>query len=106
MIKGLGIFLFTTASRPALGPTQPRIQWVPGALPLGVKPPGVNLTSHLHLVPRSRMRGAILPLPQYVFMAWCLVKSTGTTLPLPFFFSYLEFSAKVLSEAVCKYMGT
>jgi hypothetical protein len=23
---------------------------------------------------RSRMRGAIPPLPQYVFMAWCLVK--------------------------------
>jgi hypothetical protein len=35
----LGIFLFTTASRPALGPTQPSIQWVPGALSLGVKRP-------------------------------------------------------------------
>jgi hypothetical protein len=30
--RGLGIFLFTTASRPALGLTQPPIQWVPGAL--------------------------------------------------------------------------
>jgi hypothetical protein len=29
---------------------------------------------HLHLMPRSRIRGAILPLPLYVFMAWCLVK--------------------------------
>jgi hypothetical protein len=37
---GLGIFLFTTASRKALGPTQPPIQWVPGALSLGVKRPG------------------------------------------------------------------
>jgi hypothetical protein len=37
---GLGIFLFTTASRTALGPTQPPIQWVPGALSLGVKWPG------------------------------------------------------------------
>jgi hypothetical protein len=38
--QGLGIFLFTTASRTALGPTQPHIQWVPGALSLGVKRPG------------------------------------------------------------------
>jgi hypothetical protein len=28
----LGIFLFTTAFRMALGPTQPPIQWVPEAL--------------------------------------------------------------------------
>jgi hypothetical protein len=38
--RGLGIFLFTTASRKALEPTQPPIQWVPGALSLGVKRPG------------------------------------------------------------------
>jgi hypothetical protein len=38
--RGLGIFLFTTASRPALGPTMLPIQWVPGALSLGVKRPG------------------------------------------------------------------
>jgi hypothetical protein len=37
--QGLGIFLFTTASRTALGPTQPHIQWVPGALSMGVKRP-------------------------------------------------------------------
>jgi hypothetical protein len=36
---GLGIFLFTTASRLALGSAQPPIQWVPGALSLGVKLP-------------------------------------------------------------------
>jgi hypothetical protein len=32
---GLGIFLFTTVSRTVLGTTQPRIQWVSGALSLG-----------------------------------------------------------------------
>jgi hypothetical protein len=35
----LGVFLFSTVSRPALGPNQPPVQWVPGALTLGVKRP-------------------------------------------------------------------
>jgi hypothetical protein len=34
------MFLFATASRMAVGPTQPPIQWVPGAFSLGVKWPG------------------------------------------------------------------
>jgi hypothetical protein len=34
------MFLLTTASRTALGPTEPPNQWVPGALSLGVKRPG------------------------------------------------------------------
>jgi hypothetical protein len=38
--RGLGIYLFTTASRTALGSTQPPIKWVPRALSLGVKRPG------------------------------------------------------------------
>jgi hypothetical protein len=33
----MGLFLFATASRTALGSTQPPIQWVRGALSLGVK---------------------------------------------------------------------
>jgi hypothetical protein len=37
---GLGIFLFFTLSRLALGPTHSPIQWVPGALSLGVEWPG------------------------------------------------------------------
>jgi hypothetical protein len=35
------------------------------------------------------MSGAIPPLPQYAFMAWCLVKkrrSTGTTLPYYYYY--------------------
>jgi hypothetical protein len=56
------------------------------AYPLGPDPLwGVKPTTHLHIVPRLRMRGAIPPLPQtsccgvqlstgYVFMVWYLVK--------------------------------
>jgi hypothetical protein len=33
----LGIFLFTSVSRPVLRPTQLSVQWVPGILFLGVK---------------------------------------------------------------------
>jgi hypothetical protein len=38
--QGLGIFLLTTASTSALGPTQPPIQWLPAVLSLGIKRPG------------------------------------------------------------------
>jgi hypothetical protein len=50
------IFPLAPASRPALGPTQPSLQWVPGVLSPGVKcGRGVLLTTHPHLVPRLRM---------------------------------------------------
>jgi len=34
----------------------------------------VKLTIHLHLAQRLKKRGAIHPLPHYLFIAWCLVK--------------------------------
>jgi hypothetical protein len=43
--QGQEIFLYSTVSRPALVPTESPIQWEPA----------VNLTSHLYLMPRSRM---------------------------------------------------
>jgi hypothetical protein len=45
-----------------------------GALTEVLSGRGVRLTTHLHLVPRLRIRGAIPPLTQYVSLAWCLVK--------------------------------
>jgi hypothetical protein len=53
--QGKEIFLYTTATRPALGPTQPHIQWVPGTLSPGVKRQGYEADHSLHLAPRSRM---------------------------------------------------
>jgi hypothetical protein len=34
----------------------------------------MKLTTHFHLVLRPRLHGAVPLLPQYVFMAWCIVK--------------------------------
>jgi hypothetical protein len=72
--RGLGIFLFTTASRTALGPIQPPIQWIPGALSLGIKWPWREAD---HSPPSSaevKNAWSCTSNPQYVFMAWCLVK--------------------------------
>jgi hypothetical protein len=54
----LGSRIFSTSSRPALGYTQPPIQWIPGVESLDVK-----LTTQLQLIPRSRKRGSILVHP-------------------------------------------
>jgi hypothetical protein len=74
--RGLGIFLFTAASRTALGPTQPPIQWVPGALSLGVK----RLGREADRSPPSSAEVKewnYTSTPQYAFMAWCSVKTQG-----------------------------
>jgi hypothetical protein len=58
------IFLFSTASRPALGLTQPPIEWVRGALSKGIKRPRRKFN---HSPPSSaevKNSGAILPLPR------------------------------------------
>jgi hypothetical protein len=51
--QGLGIFLYTTVFRPDPGPTQPPIQWVTGALFLGVRRPVREADHSPYLVPRS-----------------------------------------------------
>jgi hypothetical protein len=49
-------FSLASVSRPALGPTQPAVKCITGILSPGLKRGrGVTLTTHPHLVPRSRM---------------------------------------------------
>jgi len=47
----------------------------PASYPVGTgDSQGMKLTTHLHLVPRLRMYGVVLPIPQYIFVAWYLLK--------------------------------
>jgi hypothetical protein len=61
--RGRAFFFQSLRSdRPAVGPTQPPIQWVLGVLFLGVKRGrGMMLTTHPHLVPRLRMSRSYPP---------------------------------------------
>jgi hypothetical protein len=74
----LGIFLFSTAYRPALGLAQSLTQWVPGVLSPWVKRSGRE-ANHSLLEPRSRIRGAVPPTPMSL---WCDAQLSRTTLLL------------------------
>jgi len=74
-------FLFAISSIPALGPTQPPTHWVPGVFSWGLSSHGLKLPTYLHLV-RKLSRSSISPLPQYIFMTWCLVKNRNIYLLL------------------------
>jgi hypothetical protein len=69
-------------------PRPDRLWGLPSLLSNGYKglfPSGlcVKLSTHLPLVPRSRMHGAIPPLPQYPFVASCSVKAQRQLYLLP-----------------------
>jgi hypothetical protein len=76
----LGIFLFNTMSRPALGPTRSPIQWVLGALSQGVKqlgheaghwPPSsakVRECAELYLHSQIHLDGVLLSLKNQFFV--------------------------------------
>jgi hypothetical protein len=69
------IFIFGTTSRPALGSTQPSIQWYCGYF-VGVKRPE---REDNHSPPSSDVANAWrhTSTPPYVCMAWCLNKFEG-----------------------------
>jgi hypothetical protein len=56
--------LYYTAARPAVGPTQPLIQWVPANLSPEVKQPTREADDLLSFTAEVKNDGAIYPLPQ------------------------------------------
>ena len=61
--------------------------------------PGVKqLITHLHLVLRLRMTGAVRPLPSYMFMAWA-----GIILPLHYLLLYPLQYCDLYTELILAY---
>jgi hypothetical protein len=96
--RGLGMFLFTTASRTALEPTKPPMQWVPGSFSLGVKRPGREadhsppssaecVELYLHSPNTPSWRGAYL--------------STGTPLPFTFYIYGYKHAYRFVFKITC-----
>jgi hypothetical protein len=66
------IFPFSPASRPVLGPNQPPIQRVPGAISPETKQPGCEADQSPCILPRSRMMELYdHSIPPFLFMARC-----------------------------------
>ena len=70
-------FSFLQNVQTSSGLTLPLMLWAPGRFTKGKTCRGGKLTTHLHLLPRMRINGAVLLLRLYAFMAWA-----GTAVPL------------------------
>jgi hypothetical protein len=84
----------------ALGPTQPPIQWVPGASSLGVKRPGREVDHSAPSGAEVKNAWSYTSTPQYVFMAGCLVKHRNN------FIFYLTFTLYVGIAVKASLSGT
>jgi hypothetical protein len=69
-----GHFSFDTVSRPALGPTQPPIQRIPGAFSPEVNRLGREADRSPPSSTEVKNAWSYNSTPIYIFMAWCLVK--------------------------------
>jgi hypothetical protein len=82
--QGHEILPYSTASRPALGPTQAPIQWAPGALSSGVKRPRHESDHSPTSNAEVKNGGAILPLPHTSSCHSAYLIKHRDSLPLPF----------------------
>jgi hypothetical protein len=99
-------FFFTTASRPALGPTQPHVQWVPEALSLEVKRPGRGADYSPKSSAEIKNAWSYTSTPQYTSMAWCLVKTKITGAHLPFTLQWSRVLEKLTVSQLLKKLPT
>jgi hypothetical protein len=66
-------FLFSTLSRPTLGPTQPPTQWVPGLLSSGVKRKGRETDHSPQTNAEVKKMWIYISTPPYTFMVYFLI---------------------------------
>jgi hypothetical protein len=72
--RGWEFFFFTTVSKPALGTTQPPIQWVTRALSMGVKWLRREADHSLPSSAEVKNAWSYTSPPQYASMVWFSVK--------------------------------
>jgi hypothetical protein len=70
-VKYFDIYMF---SRQALGPTQPPMQWVPGALSPEVKRPVSEADHSPQTSAKVKKTWVYISVPTYVFMASCVIR--------------------------------
>jgi hypothetical protein len=75
--RGNGFFFFLSAPSCLDRLWGPRNQWVPWALPPGVKRPERNADHSFPSSTEVKNSRSYTSTPQYVFTAWCLVKHRG-----------------------------
>jgi len=75
------IFLFVTASRTTLGPTQLPIAWLSGDLSSGVKRPKREFDHSFPSSTEVMNARSYTSISQFIFMAWC-TKKVNLYLPM------------------------
>jgi len=73
-ISGRGNNGTYSPSGPVLRPTQPPVQWVPGALTPGIKQLGHEADCSPPSSAKVKNACSYTSTPQYIFMVWCSIK--------------------------------